>query len=348
MFHTRVCDLFGIEYPILQSPMNFPVTPTLVAAVSNAGGLGILSNNMMTDILADGAGSQDDPELQSAHMRTQIREVRKLTSRSIGINLQPSSFGNDARMRVAIEEGVNVAYTSMGSPKALTERLHDAGLKVIHIGTTVRHAVSAEAAGVDAFAIAGVEAGGHSPGHGETTLFTVLPQVVDAVSIPVLAGGGVGDARGFIAALALGAEGICMGTRFVATHESRWHPTVKQALLNAGDSTTVTWGKALGVGLGRTLRNKFTEKYLEMEANGATVEELNNYIFGYQDQRKRGLDRKAGGYFDVDLEWGEIYMGAVAGLINELKSADTVVPDIISDAQNVLARIQANPVPPRL
>ena len=348
MFHTRVCDLFGIKYPILQSPMNFPITPTLVAAVSNAGGLGILSNNMMTNVMADGGGSRDDPELQADHMREQIKDVRKLTDKSIGINLQPASSAVEARMRVAIEEGVNVAYTSMGSPAVLTKRLHDAGMTVIHIGTTVRHAVKAQEAGVDAFAFAGVEAGGHSPGHGETTLFTVLPQVVDAVDIPVLAGGGVGDARGFIAALALGAEGVCMGTRFVATHESRWHPAVKQALLDTSDSTTVAWGKTLGTGLGRTLKNKFTEKYLEMEADGATAEELQTFIDGYKDRDNRGLDRKAGGYFDVDLEWGEIYMGAVSGLISELKSAGDVVPDMIAEAQNVLARLQADRVPARL
>jgi NAD(P)H-dependent flavin oxidoreductase YrpB (nitropropane dioxygenase family) len=348
MFHTRVCDLFGIEYPILQAPMNYPVTPTLVAAVSNAGGLGILSNNMMTDIAADGAGSKDDPAAQAEHMREQIRDVRRLTDKPIGINLQPASYAVEPRIELAVKEGVQVAYTSMGSPTLITKRLQDAGIKVIHIGTTVRHAVKAQEAGVDAFAIAGVEAGGHSPGHGETTLFTVLPQVVDAVDIPVLAGGGVGDARGFIAALALGAEGICMGTRFLATHESRWHPEVKRILLGANDSTTVAWGKTLGAGLGRTMKNKFTEKYLDMEAQGATAEELQTFIDGYKDQADRGLDRKAGGYFDVDLEWGEIYMGAVSGLISELKNAADVVPDIIAGAEKVLARLHADQVPARL
>ena len=139
-----------------------------------------------------------------------------------------------------------------------------------------------------------------------------------------------------------------MGTRFVATHESRWHPAVKRALVDAGDSNTVAWGKTLGSGLGRTLKNRFTEKYLEMEANGATAEELQPFIDGYKDQANRGLDRKAGGYFDVDLEWGEIYMGAVSGLIRELKSAGDVVPDMIAEAQNVLVRLRADPLPARL
>jgi NAD(P)H-dependent flavin oxidoreductase YrpB (nitropropane dioxygenase family) len=282
-------------------------------------------------------------------MRSRIREVRQLTERPIGINILITAPFADAWIELAIEEKVPVAYTSLGSPStALTERLHEAGIKVIGIGSTVRHATKAMESGVDAFAVAGVEAGGHSPGYGETTLFTVLPQVVDAVDIPVLAGCGVGDARGFIAALALGAEGVCMGTRFVATHESRWHPAVKRALLNAGDGATVAWGKALGSGLGRTLKNSFTERYLEMEASGATAEELQTFIDGYTDPANRGLDRKAGGYFEVDLQWGEIYMGAVSGLIKELKHAGDVVTDIIAEAEGVLNRLHADPLPARL
>jgi enoyl-[acyl-carrier protein] reductase II len=343
MFHTRVCDLFGIEYPILQSPMNYPVTPALVAGVSNAGGLGICSNNMGADF------DSFDSKVQTERMRSRIREVRELTDKPIGINVLVRSSFADAWVQLAVEERVPVVYTSLGSPStALTERLHEARIKVISIGSTVRHAIKAMEAGADAFAVAGVEAGGHSPGHGETTLFTILPQVVDAVDIPVLAGCGVGDARGFIAALALGAEGVCMGTRFVATHESRWHPAVKRALLNAGDGATVAWGKALGTGLGRTLKNSFTEKYLEMEANGATAEELQTFIDGYTDPANRGLDRKAGGYFEVDLKWGEIYMGTVSGLIRELKHAGDVVTDMIAEASKVLTRLHTDPLPARL
>ena len=347
MFHTRVCDLFSIKYPILQSPMNYPVTPALVAGVSSAGGLGICAMNMQTDF------PDEDPDSQGEHMRSQIRQVRELTDKPIGINPQPTTPWVDAWIQVAIEEKVPVAYTSMGSPSALTARLKEAGVKVIHIGTTVRHAIKAEEAGVDAFAIAGVEAGGHSPGHGETTLFTVLPQVVDAVDIPVLAGCGVGDARGFVAALALGAEGVCMGTRFLATHESRWHPETKQALLDARDDTTVVWRDPRGAEgkrwpLERTIRNKFTEKYFEMERTGATAEELQAFIEDYTDPADRGLERKAGGYFEADLEWGEVSMGAVSGLIKSLRHAGDVVTDMIAEAENVLARLHEDPVPARL
>ena len=131
-----------------------------------------------------------------------------------------------------------------------------------------------------------------------------------------------------------------MGTRFVATHESRWHPEVKRALLDAGETATVTWGKALGTGLGRTLRNKFTDKYLDMETKGATAEELQEFIDTYNDKDEEGRERKAGGYFGVDLEWGEIYMGAVSGLIKDLKGAGDVVTDIVGEAKNVLGKLQ--------
>ena len=348
MFRTRVCDLFGIKYPILQSPMNYPITPALVAGVSNAGGLGICANNMQVDI------PSDDPDVQTARMRVQIREVRKLTDKPIGINVLVRTSFASAWSQLAVEERIPVVYVSLGSPNLdLTGRLHEAGIKVISIGSTVRHAVKAEEAGADAFAVAGVEAGGHSPGYGETTLFTVLPQVVDAVDIPVLAGCGVGDARGFIAALALGAEGVCMGTRFLATHESRWHPKAKQALLDAGDNATVPWRDSRGHGgsrwpLERTFRNKFTEKYQEMDRNGATKEELEAFIDKYQDPANRGLDRKAGGYLEGDLEWGEVNMGAVAGVIRELKPAGDVVTDMIAEAEKVLTRLRADPLPARL
>lgn len=341
MFNTRVCSLFGIKYPILQSPMNYPVTPNLVAAVSNAGGLGILADNMEIDI------PSEDPKIQSDRMYKQIKKVRSLTDKPIGINLLIRQPWVEAWTELAISEKIPVVYCSLGSPtKELCDRLHQAGSKIIGIGSTVRHAVKAEMAGVDAFAIAGVEAGGHSPGHGQTTLFTILPQVVDAVNIPVLSGCGVGDARGFIAALALGAEGVCMGTRFIATHESRWHPKAKQALLDAGDSATVAWGKGLGVGLGRSLKNRFTDKYLELEEGGSSTEELQAFIEDYIDPKDRGLERKGGAYLEGDLEWGEMLMGAVSGVIKELKHASDVVTDMVNDAKVILDRLHTDPLPP--
>jgi len=353
MLPTRVCDLLGIEHPIVQSPMRWPVSPQLTAAVSNAGGLGICSTHAMSEY------ETTDPREFSERQRLTIREVRKLTDKPIGVIIRckvanPERKGLDkygpeelAVMEVALEEEVPIAYTTLGNPDAMVERLHKAGMKVMHIGTQVRHAEKVEESGCDAFVCAGYEAGGHSPGHGDTTIFTLLPQVVDAVKIPVLAGAGVGDARSFVAAFALGAEGVSMGTRFTATHESRFHQTVKDAMVNAGDTATVAWGKTLGTGLGRTMKNKFTEGYLDREIHGASAGELHAFIGGYQDPNGKGYERKTGGYFAADLEWGEIYMGAVVGLIREIKHAGDVVTDMVRDAEKVLARLNANSVPTR-
>ena len=353
MLPTRVCDIFGIEHPIVQSPMRWPVSPQLTAAVSNAGGLGICSTHAMDEY------ETTDPREFGERQRRTIREVRKLTDKPVGAIIRcrvanPERRGLDkyapeelAVMEVAIEEEVPIAYTTLGNPDSMVERLHKAGMKVMHIGTQVRHALKVEESGADAFVCAGYEAGGHSPGHGDTTVFTLLPQVVDAVKIPVLAGGGVGDARGFVAAFALGAEGVCMGTRFIATHESRFNPTVKDAMVNAGDTATVAWGKTLGTGLGRTLKNKFTEGYLEREIRGASAGELQAFIGKYQDPSGKGYERKVGGYFAADLEWGEVYMGAVVGLIREIKHAGDVVTDMVRDAEKVLAGLNADSVSTR-
>lgn len=354
MWKTRICDLFGIEYPIVQSPMHYVVSSELVAAVSNAGGLGICSSshNVYREVR--------DPAERGEQMRTEIREVRKLTNKPIGVNIRarvanPGKKGLDkyspvelAVMKVAIEEKVPIVYTTLGIPDAFVEHLHKFGIKVMHIGSQVRHAKKAEEVGVDAFICTAYDAGGHSPGHGDTTLFTLLPQVVDAVKIPVLAGCGVADARGLVAAFALGAEGICMGSRFAATHESRIVPKAKEALVKADDTATVAWGKKEGGGLGRTLKTPFTEKYLEMEMNGASAEELKAFHDSYRDPANRGLDRRGGAYFEADLEGGTFFAGAVVGLIKEIKHAKDVVKDIAKDADKVLARLNSERLPARL
>ncbi|MBI2165526.1 MAG: nitronate monooxygenase [Chloroflexi bacterium] len=361
MFRTRVCDILGIEYPIIQSPMNFPVTPQLVAAVSNAGGLGMVSSSMLVDKELRVNGN---PERLRDHTRAMIREVRKLTSKPFGINLgikgsqdrmrqlwkgEPVELPIDAVTEVAIEEKVPIAYVSIGGPELLTEKLHKAGMKVMHIGTSVRHARKAEEAGVDIFVCAGYEAGGHSPGKSETPLFVLLPQVADAIRTPIVAGCGIADARGLVAAFALGAEGIAMGTRFLATSESRLHPKAKQAIVDADDTATAAWGKKLGVGLARSLKNRFTQKYLDMELAGAGGRELMEFVEEtYQDPTGRGLGRRASAYFNADLEWGEMYLGAVAGLIREIKGAGEVVGDIVTQVDGVMGRLNTSPLSSRL
>ena len=220
---------------------------------------------------------------------------------------------SEAYLQVVLEERMPVVYTSAGSPEYIVPILHEAGIKSIHIVVSLRHAQKAEAAGVDVIAVGGYEAGGHSQGGNETPVMTLLPQVAGVVKTPVIAGGGVADACGLVAAFALGAEGVTMRTRFAATKESRLHPNMKQAFLDAGDNSTVVWGrKALkerarpprdmakllagrgGTGLGRTLRNKFSEKYLEMETSGVPVEEVLEFLESYQDPSGMGRDRTSG------------------------------------------------------
>ena len=345
MWNTRICDILGTEYPIVQSPMGYSITPALVGAVSNAGGMGTLGWDMMID------KPYEDRERDAEHMRSMIKEVRKLTNKPFAINLAPKTGMNPPlpQMRIAIEERVPVGYISTTKPDpAVVEAMHDAGMKVMSIGTTVRHGKAAEEAGVDIFICAGYDAGGHSPGYGDTTIFTELPQVVDALKIPVMGGCGVGDARGFVAALALGAEGICMGTRFAASNECRWGEKAKRALIEADDGATVVWGKTLGHGLGRTLKNKFTDKYLEMEGSGATAQELQAFMSRYVDPAERGLDRRAGAYFEGDIELGTPFMGAIAGLIKDIKPAAEIVSDIVTEAEKVLARLNKERMSSRL
>ena len=372
MFKTRVCDVLGIEYPILQSPMNWVTTPELIAAVCNAGGLGILDGNV---------GNENIPksvEESAENLRIKIRKTRELTDKPFGVNFGvkggPGTTDFDvarseAYLQVVLEERIPVVYSSAGTPEYIVPILHEAGIKSVHIVVSVRHALKAEAAGVDVIAVGGYEAGGHSQGGNEIPVMTLLPQVGSVVKAPIIAGGGVADARGLVAAFALGAEGVTMGTRFAATKESRLHPNMKQAFLDAGDDATIVWGrKALkerarpeqsmwkrlagrgGSGLGRTLRNKFTEKYLELESSGVPVEEVLEFLESYQDPSGDGRDRTSAAILGGDMEWGEVYMGAVSGLIDEIKSAGDVVREMVDGVDKILARLEAlntNPAPAR-
>ena len=372
VFKTRVCDVLGIEYPILQSPMNWVTTPELIAAVSNAGGLGILDGNV---------GNENIPksiEESAENLRIKIRKTRELTDKPFGVNCGfrggPDSDELDvargeANLKVVLEEEMPVVYSSGGSPEFVVPILHEAGIKSIHIVVSLRHAQKAEAAGVDVIAVGGYEAGGHSQGGNEIPVMTLLPQVASRVKAPVIAGGGVADARGLVAAFALGAEGVTMGTRFAASKESRLHPNMKRAIVQAGDNATIVWGrKALkerfrperdmfkllagrgGTGLGRTLRNKFSEKYLELETSGAPIEEVLEFLESYQDPSGEGRDRTSAAILGGDMEWGEVYMGAVSGLIDEIKSAGDVVREMVEGVDKILARLEAlntNPAPAR-
>jgi len=230
MRENRVCRLFGISYPIIQGGMLGVSCPELAAAISKAGGLGMLS----------GAKSAEE-------LRQDIKRTRELTDRPFGVNLPIFLLKESAPelAEVVAEEGVKVATTTAGSPKVCTRLLKEAGVVVIHVVATVDHALKAESAGVDAVVASGVEAGGFL-GHDELTTLVLVPQVVDAVKLPVIAAGGIGDARGFVASLALGAEGIQMGTRFIATRECPVDADYKQAILKAAANSTdvIDRGKA--------------------------------------------------------------------------------------------------------
>ncbi len=318
MKKTRVCDLLDIEYPIIQGGMTWVANAELAAAVSNAGGLGLISPNAG---MAQGTNIVDN-------LRSQIKKARSLTSKPFGVNFPLQAPGVKEQMDVAIEEKVPVVTTSAGNPATYTAYLKDARIKVLQVVASVRHARGAEKRGVDAVIAEGYEAGGHN-GFDELPTFVLVPQVVDAVQIPVVAAGGIVDARGFIAALALGAEGVQMGTRFVATYECIAHQSVKEGIIGAIDTGTVISGRKLGPTRG--LKNELTEKILEMESCGASAEELESFI---------GAGRARLGKLEGNLVDGEAYCGAAAGMITEILSTEEIVRRIVKDSEAILAKLQ--------
>jgi len=317
MSKNRICELLGIRYPIIQAPMNWVSGAELVAAVSNAGGLGTLGPN---------AGSKDitlDVELTGERIRAQIKKIKRLTGAPFAVNII-AGFGEALTyskkvVDVVIEEQVPVAVVSVGRPETYTRMLKDAGIKVMHAISTARHGKKAQEAGVDAVICEGFEAGGHK-GFTELTTLVLTPMVADAVSIPVVTGGGIGDARGVLAALALGADGIYMGTRFMVTRESESHTNVKEAIVRSQDVCTVSVPKDFM--LARDLANHFTRQYVDMKNAGASAEALNNYL----NQRGQYQSQFLG-----EAEEAEICCGQVAGLINEVPGAGEVMSDIIGN-----------------
>ena len=318
MKRTRICDLLGIEYPIIQGGMTWVANAELAAAVSNAGALGIISPN---------AGMKLEDDVVE-YLRSQIRKAKSLTDGLFGVNLPVQIPDIRKLIDVLIAEGVKVVTTSAGSPALYTGLLKEGGVKVLHVVASVRHALSAERHGVDAVIAEGYEAGGHN-GSDELPTMVLVPQVVDAVSIPVVAAGGIADARGLVAALALGAEGVQMGTRFVATHECIAHQNFKDGIVKASDTGTVITARKLGPA--RILKNEFASKLLEMESRGATPEEFLVFI---------GIARARTGELDGDMIQGEAYCGAIAGMIGEIVSAGDVVRGMVEGYSRVVAGLK--------
>ena len=320
MTHNRICGLLGIRYPIIQAPMNWVSGADLAAAVSNAGGLGTLGPNAGADSITD------DVELTGERLRSQIKKVKSLTKEPFAVNIV-IGVGDSQRysrrcVDVIIEEEVQVAIISVGRPEVYTKELKRAGIKVCHAISTARHAKKAEESGVDVLICEGFESGGHK-GFAELTTLVLTPMVVDAVEIPVIAGGGIADWRAVMAVLALGADGVYMGTRFMMTRESDTHPRVKDAIVKAEDACTVSLPKETM--LARDLRNAFTKEYLVMKAEGASLKELNHFLSGHSQYQAQHLG---------DAEGAEICCGQGAGLISGVETANEVIQSIVHNIRS--------------
>ena len=317
MFKTRITELFGIKYPIIAGGMHLLSRAELVAAVSNAGGLGILASTTFET---------------KEELREEIRKTKSLTDKPFGVNLnlfpmmRPRSVEED--IDIFIDEGVGIVESSGASPEPYVPLLKEAGVKIIHKVPAVRFARKAESVGVDAVTIVGFECAGH-PGMDDVTSLILVPLTVDALKIPVVAGGGFCDARSFVAALALGADGVVMGTRFVATHECVAHPQIKEWLVKAKETDTTLIDRSLGLPM-RVIKNKPAEKALEMDKRGASLEELLTVISG-------ALGRKA--WMEGDIDAGVVSLGMDVGRIREIVSVKEVIDGIIEEAKDICKRL---------
>ena len=313
MFQTRVTDMLGIEYPIVLGGMMWAGTAELAAAVSNAGGLGIIAS-----------GNFPTP----SDMRAEIRRLKSLTDKPFGVNVSVTptfrTVDRQALVDTAIEEGAAVIETAGPGADQITGNIKKSKTKWIHKCAQVRNAVTAERWGADMVTVVGYECGG-APPMNEVTTFILVPLVVDTLKVPVLAGGGIGDARGFIAALALGAEGVVMGSRFVATTECIVHPNIKEAIVKARETDTILVQRSLGT-MERVLRNELSETVVAMEERGATLEELREFIAG---------ERTAKAWRMGDVDMGMLACGQIAGQIREVVSVEEVIDGIIQGAVEI-------------
>ena len=332
MFKNRVTDILGIEYPILEGGMAIAGNGELAAAISNGGGLGVVSAN-------PGWSPMDE---RIENVRHHIRRARELTNKPIGANVPLFFLDNFADRQIAmlLEEKVDVVITSGGSPRILTPTLKKAGIKMIHVVSNVRQAIGAQAAGVDIVVCEGYEAGGIE-GADELTTMVLTPLVVDAVDIPVVAAGGIADGRGYMAAMALGAEGIQMGTAFLAASECHVHQRFKEAIVNSGDAATLMTQRILGR-LSRVLKTDFTQKMYEMDRRNA-VDELKALIASVPPSIVgRNPSPTINGQYRVqmlgDLENGDGAAGQSAALVRNIRRAADIIADVISEAEAIARR----------
>ena len=303
---TRITELLGIEYPIIQGGMAWVAEHNLAAAVSEAGGLGLIG--------AGGAPAE--------FIREQIREVKKATTKPFGVNLMLMNPEADAIAQIIVEEGVRVVTTGAGNPGKYMAMWQEAGVKVMPVIASVAMARMMERGGADAVVAEGMESGGHI---GSATTMTLVPQVVDAVKIPVIAAGGIADGRGFAASIMLGAEAVQMGTRFVVAKESIVHENYKKKLIGAKDIDSEVTGMSHGHPV-RQIRNNMTREYLKLEQEGAPFEELEKLTLGAL--------RKA--VVEGDTVNGTLMAGQIAGLVKKEQTCREMIEEIMAEAEKLL------------
>jgi enoyl-[acyl-carrier protein] reductase II len=307
-FRNRVTELLGIDYPIIQAGMVWASGWRLASAVSNAGGLGIIgSGSMYPDIL-----------------REHIQKCKAATNRSFGVNVPLLYPGIDKHIQIIMEEGVKIVFTSAGNPKTWTSVLKEKGITVVHVVSSRRFALKAEEAGCDAVVAEGFEAGGHN-GREETTTMVLIPSVVNAVKVPVIAAGGIATGRQMMAAMVMGAEGVQLGSRFVASEEASSHSEFKNAVINSQEGDTVLTMKQLTPV--RLIKNKFYQQVQEAEVKGATLEELKTLL---------GRARAKKGMFEGDMDEGELEIGQVSSLLKNILPAATIVKNLWSEFSEAL------------
>lgn len=300
---NKIVELFKIKYPVIQAGMIWCSGWKLAAAVSNAGGLGLIGSGSMY------------PEV----LREHIQKCKKATDKAFGVNVPLLYPDIDKHIDIIISENVKVVFTSAGNPKTWTQKLKDNGIKVVHVIANTKFAKKAEEAGVDAIVAEGFEAGGHN-GREETTTLCLIPLIKNVVRIPVIAAGGIGTGRTMLAAMALGADGVQIGSRFVTSEESSANVNFKNAIISSSDGDTKLIMKQLTPV--RLLRNKFFEEVQNAEMRCASVEELTQLL---------GRGRAKKGMFEGNLEEGELEIGQISALIKEIKPAGVIIDEIIEE-----------------
>ena len=309
---NKICELFKIKYPIIQAGMVWTSGWRLAAAVSNSGGLGLI-----------GAGSMY-PDI----LREHIQKCKKATDKSFGVNVPLFYPQLEEIMSIIIEEKVPIVFTSAGSPKLWTASLKNNNIKVVHVVSSVKFASKSQDAGVDAIVAEGFEAGGHN-GREETTTFTLIPMVKAAITLPLIAAGGIATGGAMLAAAALGADGVQVGSRFVASDEASCHPSFKDEVVKAGEGSTVLTLKEITPV--RMLKNSFFQKIAALYEKGVDVEELKTTL---------GRGRAKKGMFEGDLEEGELEIGQIAGLINEVIPASQIIDNFIEEYDQALKNLK--------